>query len=36
MAENRIAGLKGDVDVFVTYEGDNTVLLQVTFPSRWQ
>ncbi|EDV23736.1 uncharacterized protein TRIADDRAFT_57233 [Trichoplax adhaerens] len=29
MAENRIAGLKGDVDVFVTYEGDNTILLQV-------
>ncbi|RDD44314.1 Acyl-coenzyme A oxidase-like protein [Trichoplax sp. H2] len=28
MAENRIAGLKGDVDVFVTYEGDNTILLQ--------
>ncbi|CAH1262784.1 ACOXL [Branchiostoma lanceolatum] len=28
MSENRIAGLKQDCDVFVTFEGDNTVLYQ--------
>jgi acyl-CoA oxidase len=27
--ENRIADLKGDVDIFTTFEGDNTVLLQL-------
>ncbi|GAB1286871.1 Acyl-coenzyme A oxidase-like protein [Apodemus speciosus] len=29
MMENRIAGLKCDTDVFVTFEGDNVVMLQV-------
>ncbi|XP_058390570.1 acyl-coenzyme A oxidase-like protein isoform X3 [Diceros bicornis minor] len=29
MVENRIAGLKCDTDVFVTFEGDNVVMLQV-------
>ncbi|WP_433795121.1 acyl-CoA dehydrogenase family protein [Actinoplanes sp. CA-252034] len=29
LAENRIAGLKADTDVFTTFEGDNTVLLQL-------
>lgn len=29
MAENQIAGLKCDADVFVTFEGDNVVMLQV-------
>eukprot|EP00058_Branchiostoma_floridae_P024745 XP_002610235.1 hypothetical protein BRAFLDRAFT_62059 [Branchiostoma floridae] len=28
MTENRLAGLKQDCDVFVTFEGDNTVLYQ--------
>ncbi|XP_057599297.1 acyl-coenzyme A oxidase-like protein [Hippopotamus amphibius kiboko] len=27
--ENRISGLKYDTDVFVTFEGDNVVMLQV-------
>ncbi|XP_046925163.1 acyl-coenzyme A oxidase-like protein [Lynx rufus] len=27
--ENRISGLKCDTDVFVTFEGDNVVMLQV-------
>lgn len=27
LIENRIADLKGDVDIFTTFEGDNTVLL---------
>ncbi|WP_149304628.1 acyl-CoA dehydrogenase family protein [Pareuzebyella sediminis] len=27
LLENRIADLKGDVDIFTTFEGDNTVLL---------
>ena len=27
LTENRIADLKGDVDIFTTFEGDNTVLL---------
>ena len=29
MEANRISSLKRDADVFVTFEGDNTVLLQV-------
>ncbi|PWJ54641.1 Acyl-coenzyme A oxidase [Quadrisphaera granulorum] len=29
LSENRIAQLKGDTDVFTTFEGDNTVLLQL-------
>lgn len=29
MAENRLTGLRADMDVFVTFEGDNTVLLQL-------
>lgn len=29
LMENRITGLKGDVDIFTTFEGDNTVLLQL-------
>ncbi|MCW2957589.1 MAG: acyl-CoA oxidase, partial [Solirubrobacterales bacterium] len=29
LAENRFASLKGDSDVFTTFEGDNTVLLQL-------
>ncbi|HKN68104.1 MAG TPA: acyl-CoA dehydrogenase [Gemmatimonadaceae bacterium] len=29
MAENRFASLKADTDVFTTFEGDNTVLLQL-------
>ena len=29
LAENRLTGLRSDVDVFVTFEGDNTVLLQL-------
>ena len=29
MAENRLTGLRADLDVFVTFEGDNTVLLQL-------
>lgn len=29
MAENRIVGLRADADVFATFEGDNTVLLQL-------
>lgn len=28
LAENRIVGLRADADVFATFEGDNTVLLQ--------
>lgn len=31
MMENRIAGLKCDTDVLVTFEGDNVVMLQVQF-----
>jgi acyl-CoA oxidase len=30
LAENRFAALKADSDVFTTFEGDNTVLLQLT------
>jgi acyl-CoA oxidase len=29
LAENRLPGLKADTDVFSTFEGDNTVLLQL-------
>jgi acyl-CoA oxidase len=29
LAENRLAALKADSDVFTTYEGDNTILLQL-------
>lgn len=29
LIENRISDLKGDVDIFTTFEGDNTVLLQL-------
>lgn len=29
LTENRIADLKGDVDIFTTFEGDNNVLLQL-------
>lgn len=29
LAENRLVGLRADLDVFVTFEGDNTVLLQL-------
>jgi acyl-CoA oxidase len=29
LAENRLADLKADTDVFTTFEGDNTVLLQL-------
>jgi acyl-CoA oxidase len=28
MAENQLVGLRADVDIFATFEGDNTVLLQ--------
>jgi acyl-CoA oxidase len=28
LAENRLVGLRADVDIFATFEGDNTVLLQ--------
>ena len=29
LAENQLAGLRADIDVFTTFEGDNTVLLQL-------
>jgi len=29
LLENRLAGIKADVDIFTTFEGDNTVLLQL-------
>jgi acyl-CoA oxidase len=29
MAENRITGLRADLDIYVTFEGDNNVLLQL-------
>jgi len=29
LSENRIAQLKGDTDIFTTFEGDNTVLMQL-------
>jgi acyl-CoA oxidase len=28
LAENRLVGIRADVDIFATFEGDNTVLLQ--------
>ncbi|WP_372789425.1 acyl-CoA dehydrogenase [Paraconexibacter sp.] len=33
LAENRFAALKADTDVFTTFEGDNTVLLQLVAKS---
>ena len=29
MSENRLTQLRADTDVFATFEGDNTVLLQL-------
>lgn len=29
MAKNRLTGLRADLDIYVTFEGDNTVLLQL-------
>lgn len=29
LAENRLTGLRADLDVYVTFEGDNTILLQL-------
>ena len=29
LAENRLTGLRSDLDVYVTFEGDNNVLLQL-------
>ena len=29
LAENRLTSLRADLDVYVTFEGDNTVLLQL-------
>lgn len=29
LTENRLTGLRADLDIFVTFEGDNTVLLQL-------
>lgn len=29
MSENRIAGLRADLDIYVTFEGDNNILLQL-------
>ena len=34
LLENRIGQLKNDVDIFTTFEGDNTVLLQLAAKSR--
>ena len=34
MSENRIAALKNDTDVYTTFEGDNTVLMQLVAKSR--
>ena len=34
MAENRFAALKADSDIFTTFEGDNTVLLQLVAKGR--
>jgi acyl-CoA oxidase len=33
LAENRLAALKADTDVFTTFEGDNTILLQLVAKS---
>lgn len=34
LSENRIDALKSDTDIFTTFEGDNTVLLQLVAKSR--
>jgi acyl-CoA oxidase len=34
LSENLLAGLKADTDVFTTFEGDNTVLLQLVAKGR--
>jgi acyl-CoA oxidase len=34
LSENRIADLKGDSDIYTTFEGDNTVLMQLVAKSR--
>jgi len=34
LAENRIAALKNDSDIYTTFEGDNTVLMQLVAKSR--
>lgn len=34
MSENRIDALKNDTDIFTTFEGDNTVLMQLVAKSR--
>ena len=34
MAANRFASLKADTDIFTTFEGDNTVLMQLVAKSR--
>ena len=34
LSENRIGGLKNDTDVYTTFEGDNTVLMQLVARSR--
>ena len=34
LSENRIDALKNDTDIFTTFEGDNTVLLQLVAKSR--
>ncbi len=34
LAENRLSALKADTDIFTTFEGDNTVLLQLVAKSR--
>ena len=34
LAENRIPALKADTDVYTTFEGDNTVLMQLVAKSR--
>ena len=33
LSENRIGGLKADTDIFTTFEGDNTVLMQLVAKS---
>lgn len=34
LSENRIGALKNDTDVYTTFEGDNTVLIQLTAKNR--
>lgn len=34
LSENRIGDLKGDSDIYTTFEGDNTVLMQLVAKSR--